>query len=51
MDQLSGLQNVKHHQGAIGIFTGGLVTRTEALERSLVYALARFIATDYYNKE
>jgi inosine/xanthosine triphosphatase len=51
MDRLSGLQNVKHHQGAIGIFTGGLVTRTEALERSLVYALARFIATDYYSEE
>jgi inosine/xanthosine triphosphatase len=48
MDQLSGLQNVKHYQGVIGIFTGGLVTRTEALERSPVYALARFITPDYY---
>jgi inosine/xanthosine triphosphatase len=48
MDRFSGLQNVKHSQGAIGIFTAGLVSRTEALELAIVYALARFIAPENY---
>ncbi len=48
MDRFSGRENVKHNLGAIGIFTGGLVHRTEALEMAIVYALARFIAPGNY---
>ncbi|MBX2998387.1 MAG: inosine/xanthosine triphosphatase [Caldilineaceae bacterium] len=48
MDRFSGLKNVRQNQGAIGIFTDGLVSRSEALEVALTYALARFICPDYY---
>jgi inosine/xanthosine triphosphatase len=49
MDRFSGLKNVRHNQGAIGIFTDGLVSRSEALEIALTYALAKFIRPDYYD--
>src|SRR5690606_13762797 len=48
MDQFSGLENVRQHQGAIGILTNGLLSRSEALEIAPTYALARFIAPEKY---
>jgi len=48
MDDFSGRRNVKHSEGAIGIFTAGLVERTGALEIALTYALARFITPENY---
>ena len=43
MDRLTGEQNVKHRQGAVGILTAGLVDRQAAYEVILTYALARFL--------
>ncbi|MFZ1755392.1 MAG: DUF84 family protein, partial [Caldilineaceae bacterium] len=48
MDDFSGRRNVKHGEGAIGIFTAGLIERTAALEVALTYALARFITPENY---
>ncbi|MCL4831942.1 MAG: inosine/xanthosine triphosphatase [Caldilineaceae bacterium] len=51
MDDFSGRRNVKHGEGAIGIFTNGLIERTAALEIALTYALARFITPENYREE
>lgn len=48
MDQLAGEQQTKHRQGAIGIFTNGALTRTDALETAVLFALTRWIHPDYY---
>ena len=40
MDEVSGTHNVKHGQGAVGILTRGLVSRQQAYETLLAYALA-----------
>ena len=48
MDDFSGRHNVKHGEGAIGIFTNGLIERTAALEIALTYALACFITPENY---
>lgn len=48
MDRFSGLKNARHHEGAIGILTNGLVTRTQALEIALTFALAKFIGPQDY---
>ena len=48
MDQLTGDQNTKHKQGAVGILTGGLITRAAALETAVLFALTRFMNPGYY---
>jgi|SRR5690242_1210938 len=40
MDRLTGERNVKHGAGAVGILTAGLVSRQEAYEVIVAYALA-----------
>lgn len=49
MDQLIGGHNTKQKQGAVGIFTNGLLERTEALETGVICALCRFVAPEFYN--
>ncbi len=49
MDQLIGGHNIKQKQGAVGIFTHGLLGRTEALEVGVICALCRFVAPEFYN--
>ena len=44
MDAVSGTRNVKHGQGAVGILTRGLVTRQQAYETLVAYALAPLLA-------
>ena len=48
MDEFVGEYNTKQKQGAVGIFTGNLVTRADAFERAVIYALTRFINPGYY---
>jgi len=48
MDELTGEHNIKQKQGAIGIFTNGLMTRTDINEGAVILALARFINPRYY---
>lgn len=50
MDQLVGQTNTKQRQGAVGILTNGLISRTEALESAVVFALTRFLNPTYYEK-
>ncbi|MCX6045365.1 MAG: inosine/xanthosine triphosphatase [Chloroflexi bacterium] len=48
MDELTGEQNTKHKQGAVGILTNNLITRSAALETAVIFALTRFINSAYY---
>lgn len=50
MDQLVGEENTKQRQGAVGILTGGLISRTAALESAVIFALTRFLNPDYYKE-
>ena len=43
MDSVTGEQNVKQGVGAVGILTGGLVTRQGAYETLVAYALVPFL--------
>ncbi len=42
MAQLTGIDNIKHQGGAIGVFTRGLLTRTSVYYQALVLALCPF---------
>jgi inosine/xanthosine triphosphatase len=48
MDKLTGLDNTKHGDGAIGILTGGYLSRQTAYEHLLALALARLLTPAYY---
>lgn len=48
MDALTGLQDTKQHQGAIGILTQGYLDRQSAYEHVLLLALARLLSPGYY---
>ncbi|GAB4572092.1 MAG: inosine/xanthosine triphosphatase [Anaerolineae bacterium] len=50
MDRLTGLHNTKHDNGAIGILTAGLETRTSAYAHILHLALAPF-RSPYFRQE
>ena len=50
MDQLVGQSNTKQRQGAVGILTSGLISRTEALESAVIFALTRFLNPTYYTE-
>ena len=49
MDRLTGGHNTKHKQGAVGIFSNGLLDRTQALEIGIICALCRFVSPEYYS--
>ena len=48
MDQVSGGHDTNRGAGAVGILTAGLVDRQRAYEALVTYALAPFLAPDYY---
>ncbi|MCB8943859.1 MAG: inosine/xanthosine triphosphatase [Ardenticatenaceae bacterium] len=48
MDDLLGETNVKQKGGAIGALTGGLIMRQDAFTHSVIYALAPFLAPEFY---
>ena len=48
MDAFIGEHNTKQRQGAVGILSGGLLTRSQSLESAVVLALTRFITPEYY---
>ena len=48
MDDLLGQENVKQKGGAIGALTAGLIMRQAAFTHSVTYALAPFIAPEFY---
>jgi inosine/xanthosine triphosphatase len=48
MDDLLGEENVKQRGGAIGALTAGLIMRQDAFTHSVAYALAPFIAPEFY---
>jgi len=50
MDEVTQTRGVKHSIGAIGILTGGVVTRTRAYQDAAVLALSRFAKPRFYEK-
>ncbi len=51
MDRLTGGHDTKRGAGAVGILTAGLVDRQAAYEPLVAYALARFLAPEYWPGE
>ncbi len=47
-DKIFGHDNIKQKEGTVGMLTGNIIKRTDAFERGIVYALARFINPQYY---
>lgn len=50
MDIVAKLVDTKRRSGAVGILTAGLIDRQRAYEPLLTYALAPFLAADYYER-
>lgn len=48
MDKFIGDDNIKQKQGAVGILTNNLLPRTASFEKSIIFALAKFINPNYY---
>ncbi len=48
IDAWAGQQNTKQQQGAVGIITNGLISRTAALETAVIFALTRFLNPHHY---
>jgi inosine/xanthosine triphosphatase len=48
MDRYTGEANSKQHQGAAGFLTRGLITREQAFELAVAFALAPFLHPELY---
>ncbi len=48
MDEVAHTVGTKHGRGAVGILTAGLIDRQSAYETLVTYALARWLAPDYF---
>lgn len=48
MDELTSQANMKQKEGAVGVFTNGLVKRQEAFAVAVAYALAPFVTPQFY---
>lgn len=51
MDAVTGMEDTKHRQGAIGILTRGYLDRQSAYEHILTLALARLLSPTYYRDD
>ncbi len=47
MARLTGIENIKHQGGAIGVFTAGILTRTSVYHQALCLALVPFCNVIY----
>ena len=50
MDALTGAENTKHKEGAVGVLTAGLVDRQRAYETLVTYALAPWLGARYWER-
>lgn len=50
MDAVASVVGTKHGRGAVGILTAGLIDRQRAYEPLVTYALARWLAADYFDE-
>lgn len=48
-DKMFGHDNIKQKEGTVGMLTNNMVTRTEAFEKGVIFALAPFLNPHYYN--
>ncbi|MBU5678275.1 MAG: inosine/xanthosine triphosphatase [Candidatus Aenigmatarchaeota archaeon] len=50
MDEIQRIENTKQKWGAVGFFTKNLINRQKAFEKSILFALARFLREEFYEK-
>jgi inosine/xanthosine triphosphatase len=50
MDRVTGGSNTKQHTGAVGILTAGLIDRQRAYEALVTYALAPWLAPEWWSE-
>jgi len=50
MDEVTNSEGTKHSLGAVGILTGGKLTRTHSYEDAVVLALSRFVRPEVFNR-
>ncbi len=50
MDEITGLENTKQNDGAIGFFTNNLIPRQDSFEKAIICALTRFIKKEIFDK-
>lgn len=48
MDELTGQENIKQHEGTTGYLTKNLVPRAQGFENTVIYALSRFIRPELF---
>jgi inosine/xanthosine triphosphatase len=48
MDEIQGKKNTKQQEGAIGFFTKNYSNRQESFELAVLYALSRFLRSEFY---
>ena len=48
MDEVTGRSGVKEEEGAIGVFTNGIITRKEAYRNAVIFALAKYMHPELY---
>ena len=51
MDRVARTTNVKHGRGAVGLLTGALVSRQDAYEHLVTYALSRWIGRELWEAD
>ena len=51
MNNFTGAKNIKHVNGAVGIFTNNLLTRKDNNQAAVICALAKIINKDLYTKK
>lgn len=50
MDEVTGRSGVKESEGAIGVFTNGIISRKEAYRNAVVFALAKYLNPEFYSQ-
>lgn len=48
IDELTNDENSKQKEGAVGVLTGGILTRVDAFQLGVALALSRFVAGEFY---
>ena len=49
-DKILGFTNIKQNQGVVGVLTNGMIDRTLASEKNIIFALSRFITPEHYEE-
>lgn len=48
MDELTGSNNIKQHEGTVGLLTNNLINRSKSFEHAVLKAFMKHLNSDYY---